>query len=511
MRRLQRSFGKLHWRLTLSYLLVTLVVALMIEVVNTVATLATETANQKSSQANYFAKSLADLLAPQLLPYLEQKPPDRQGLTAWITILMFPASHPPGKNVQADLAGCCFSSNFALVAVLDANGQVLASASASGTPNPSDLNTPQAQVVIRAALAGDQTPADQTHILPDGRTVVAVPVLTQDGQEVLGVLFTIPDGQALAYTGKQPDILATLLATLTPGAFYFMLLACIVGTLSGLWASRSITRRLIRITQAANAWSRGAFQVEVRDASPDEVGHLARDLNTMAEQLQTLLTTRQELAVLEERHRLARDLHDSVKQQMFVMTMLLGTARAQVIDHPQAGQTLLEAEHLAGKAQQELTGLIRALRPIALAGKGLSAALQELLDEWSHHTGIEVVSNLQDDLSLSLEAEQACFRIAQEALSNAARHSGATRVKLQLFKEAETMLLQIEDNGQGFDPAQSKGQGLGLNSMRERVESVGGSLLIFSTASGTRIEAHLPHILRASVSDATSSALVVSA
>ena len=512
MRRLRRPFGKLHWRLTLSYILVALVVALLIEVVNTVATIATDTSTQKLNQTNYFAKTLEDLVAPQLPPYLEQNPPDRQGLTAWITTLMYPASHPQGKNTQAELAGCCFSSKFALVAVLGADGQILASASASGTLDPGDISNPQAQMVIRAALAGDQTPADQTRTLADGRAVVAVPVLTQDGQQVLGVLFTIPNGQVLTYTSKPPDTLTTILATLKPDALYFMLLACVVGTLSGLLASRGITRRLRRITQAADAWSRGEFQVEVRDASPDEVGHLARDLNAMAEQLQTLLTTRQELAVVEERHRLARDLHDSVKQQMFVITMLLGAARAQVIGQPQVEQTLHEAERLAGKAQQELTGLIRALRPVALAGKGLGAALQELLDEWSQHTGIKVVSDLRDDLSLSLEAEQTCFRVAQEALSNVARHSGATQVGAHLFREAEMTVLQIEDNGKGFDLAQSKGQGLGLNSMRERVESVGGSLLIFSSAGGTRIEARLPHILPPSLtSDAHPSNFVVSA
>ncbi len=491
MRRLRRPFGKLYWRLALSYILVTLVVALLVEVVNTVATIAADQSTQTSNQANYFAKTLNDLVAPQLVPYLEQKPPDQQGLAAWVTTLLHPTNGPQGKNTSADYAGP-FSSQFTLVAVLDPTGQVLASASVNSAPAQGSISTPQAQAIIDSALAGDQTPADQTRTLADGRTVVAVPVVAPNGQQVLGVLFTIPVGQALTYTGKPSDALAIVLTTLKPDALYFILLACIVGTLSGLWASRGITRRLRRITQAADAWSRGEFQVEVRDASRDEVGHLARDLNTMAEQLHTLLTTRQELAVVEERHRLARDLHDSVKQQMFVITMLLGTARAQVTDHPQAGQTLLEAERLAGQAQQELTALIRALRPVALAGKGLSAALQELLDEWSEHTGIKAAANLSDDLSLSLEAEQACFRVAQEALSNVARHSGATQVTARLFREAEMTVVQIEDNGHGFDLAQSKGLGLGLNSMRERVESVGGSLLIFSAAGGTRVEGRLP-------------------
>ncbi len=115
-----------------------------------------------------------------------------------------------------------------------------------------------------------------------------------------------------------------------PSALALVILASIVGTLFGVLASRGITRRLGRITLAADAWSRGEFQATVRNTGRDELGQLATDLNVMAEQLQHLLATRQELAVVEERHRLARDLHDSVKQQMFVITMLLGAARASV-------------------------------------------------------------------------------------------------------------------------------------------------------------------------------------
>jgi len=495
MCRLRRPFGRLHWRLALSYILVTLVVALLLEAVNIVSILATASSNQPSNPAQYFARDLENLVAPQLPTYLEQNPPDRQGLAAWITTLMYPASHPQGKNPQATLAGCCFSPKFALVAVLGADGQVLASASATGTPDPGALNAPPAQMVIHAALAGNKTSTDQTRTLADGRTVVAVPVLTQDGQQVLGVLFTIPDGQALtdtSSTSKPSDTLATILATLSPGVLYFMLLACVVGTLSGLWASRGITRRLRQITQAASAWSRGEFQVAVRDTLPDEVGHLARDLNSMAEQLHTLLTTRQELAVVEERHRLARDLHDSVKQQLFVMTMLVGAVRASVLDHPQAEQTLSEVERLAGQAHQELNALIRALRPVALAGKGLSAALHELSKEWSQSTGITAATDLPEAVALPLEAEQALFRVAQEALNNVARHSGATAIKVRLVREPESVRLQIQDNGHGFDVAQHHGQGLGLFSMRERVEALGGTLLIFSTPEGTRVEACIP-------------------
>ena len=142
-----------------------------------------------------------------------------------------------------------------------------------------------------------------------------------------------------------------------------------------------LTRRLRALDEVTDEWSRGNFEVLTRDASGDELGQLARQLNHMALQLQNLLQTRQELATLEERNRLARDLHDSVKQQFFATAMQIGAAQALLPQQPATAQThLMEAERLAHQAQQELTTLIRELRPAALEGKGLAAALRDYLD-----------------------------------------------------------------------------------------------------------------------------------
>jgi two-component system, NarL family, sensor kinase len=91
-----------------------------------------------------------------------------------------------------------------------------------------------------------------------------------------------------------------------------------------------------------------------------------------------------------------------------------------------------------------------------------------------------------------LDAEQELFRVAQEALTNVARHSHATEVVIRLCVEEERALLTIHDNGQGFDQEHLLGAGLGLRSMRERMESLGGSLKIVSGEGGTRMEASLP-------------------
>jgi signal transduction histidine kinase len=211
-------------------------------------------------------------------------------------------------------------------------------------------------------------------------------------------------------------------------------------------------------------------------------------LNEMSEQLKALLQTRQELASLEERNRLARDLHDSVKQQVFATVMQVGAARELMTANPAAAEThLIEAERLARLAQQELTVLIRELRPAALEGRGLAAALRDYLANWSQQCGIAHNLRVQGERALALTAEQALYRVIQEALSNIARHSSATQVDIHLAWLDGRLRLTIEDNGSGFNPESNANHGVGLHSMSERVEGLNGTLTIESSPRGTKI------------------------
>src|SRR5258708_38457866 len=117
----------------------------------------------------------------------------------------------------------------------------------------------------------------------------------------------------------------------------------VIGIVSGVLISRDITRRLQYLAHAAEGWSQGQFHIQVRDRARDEIGHLARDLNSMAEQLQKLLLTRQGLAELEESQRLGRGLHESIKQQLFVVTMLLGAAQANNTEQNQIKNKITES------------------------------------------------------------------------------------------------------------------------------------------------------------------------
>jgi NarL family two-component system sensor histidine kinase LiaS len=302
-----------------------------------------------------------------------------------------------------------------------------------------------------------------------------------DNQQLLGAIFV----ELTSPIAEDEFIQLALQQTILPVGLGMLVVGLIAGVFFGFFIARGLTRRLRALDQAADAWSRGNFEVLAGDTSGDELGQLARQLNHMALQLQNLLQTRQELATLEERNRLARDLHDSVKQQFFATAMQIGAAQAVLPQQPAAAQThLIEAERLAHQAQQELTTLIRELRPAALEGKGLAAALRDYVADWSRQNQISAEVRVQGERPLPLVVEQTLFRVAQEALANISRHSAATTAEVHLACGTHQVNLTISDNGQGFEPATTNGKGIGLRSMRERVESLGGHLAIESAPQG---------------------------
>ena len=196
----------------------------------------------------------------------------------------------------------------------------------------------------------------------------------------------------------------------------------------------------------------------------------------------------QELAVVEERNRLARDLHDSVKQQVFAISMQLGAAKMSLSETDKAYSSVAAAERLAQEAGAELTTLIHELRPAGLARKSLIEAIKEHINEWTRQNNIEAEMNISD-VSVSLNAEQVLFRVLQEALANVARHSKAAKVRITLKPENGNVKMMIEDNGIGFDDGRIT-KGVGLDSMKERLMAVNGEFEVSRLQSqGTRVTA----------------------
>ncbi|HNT24517.1 MAG TPA: histidine kinase [Anaerolineales bacterium] len=328
--------------------------------------------------------------------------------------------------------------------------------------------------------------------MPVGDVVAEDVVVEELVAQLLGVVIV---------TVQPPPPLADLLPVLTLGAFIlavtgFMLLVAVTpfGILFGLIMSRGLTRRLGDLTRAADAWSEGDFSVQPRVKGGDEIGHLSMRMRHMAERIQNLLQSQQELAMLEERNRLARDLHDTIKQQTFAILMQLRAAQNQIETDPAAAnQTLQEAESLVKTAQQDLGRIIAELRPAALEGQGLALALRNYLDTWSQHTRIPVEFHVQGERSLALSIEQPLYRIAQEALSNVARHSSASAVTVNLAYDAKQVRLSIHDNGRGFDPAAINGQNFGLQSMQQRTDALDGQFEVSSgNEHGTTLTVVIP-------------------
>ncbi|SRR5579875_1326487 len=477
-------FATLRWRLMLSFFVSTLMALVMLEGAFVVLPGALALATPQHPEA---LLNGLDQLAPQAARYLAKTPPDHTGLAVWLRARNTPLINlASGLGIDSARSYAVIPGQNAALMVVDRSGQSLGmlAPSSSGSGDFIGAQTlPQARAVISAALTGS---VDTTRLLQttaDGR-IFAAAAITDAAQHVRGALVLGVNIGALQRTAFLSGIV-----TLAYSVIPFTLIASIVGAIFGLLTASGLTRRLSRLTLAADAWSRGEFQVEARDTTHDELGELASDLNGMANQLQRLVATRQELAIIDERQRLARDLHDSVKQQLFVLTLLVTSARDSIGADAPVASTLNEAAQIASQMSQELVGLIRALRPISLESKGLAVALRELAASWSHSTGIALTEQIPDHLPTSVAIEDTLYRVAQEALANVARHSGATAATLEVTLGAEAIRLTVTDNGHGFDLAQAAGAGVGLNSMRERLAALGGSLHTESSPNGTRIEA----------------------
>jgi signal transduction histidine kinase len=232
-----------------------------------------------------------------------------------------------------------------------------------------------------------------------------------------------------------------------------------------------------------------------------------------------LEATRGELAeserragVLAERQRLAREIHDTLAQGFASIVTLYEAARAEVASRPEVARGRLdEIGRTARASLAEARRVVTALRPEALDHASLAGALDGLARDFHAETGIAARCTSEgDSRELEAEAEATLLRVAQEALTNVRKHAHASRVALTLSYLDDGTLLDVRDDGVGFEPESAErtrngwqAGGFGLISMRERLESQGGTLTIESApGAGTAIVAALPHTAPGPASDA---------
>jgi signal transduction histidine kinase len=217
---------------------------------------------------------------------------------------------------------------------------------------------------------------------------------------------------------------------------------------------------------------------------------LLDELQQAHDQLQNYAGQAEELATAKERNRLARELHDSVAQTLYGLT-LQAEAAARKLKTGQADEVaeyLREIRDSAQQTLQETRLLIFELRPPILEQEGLASAIRTRLESVESRSGLKAQIQLQDVGQLPAQVEAGLYGVSNETLNNILKHAHATEVKVSLKKEADKIILEIQDNGVGFDITSAKSQsGMGLKGMQERAEQFGGNLQIQSGTSGTTI------------------------
>jgi signal transduction histidine kinase len=333
---------------------------------------------------------------------------------------------------------------------------------------------------------GKPTPdpfADKAALVGKGEVVGAVYVQVPAGAARPSLLGAI--GPALEAAGPALAVgLGLLLVTLP------------VGVVFGLFATRRLTRRIERLAATTARVAEGDLSQRLPVEGADEVSQLERAYNAMADRLGVGIAVERQLAGanarLAERARIARELHDAISQGLFSLGMLSGGLRRALPGGSPLGEQVGAMESTVTRMSQEMRALLLELRPVALEEAGLVPALEELCRAYRTRLGIAVEADL-DEVAMPAPAEHAVLRLVQEALANAVRHGDPTTVRVRLAADGGMVVVEVSDDGCGFDPSGGARRGMGLTSMRDRVEELGGTFeLLADPGKGTTVRALLP-------------------
>jgi len=420
-----------------------------------------------------------------------------------VELLMLPASE---GSVRAEM--------------VDATGYVVAQ------PHDGDPDAPDAHVGILGPIVARGEPGTTIHDVEDGadHVIAYYPFRSHPG----GVVIEQTEDAAFAI---PQEMQRTMLV--------FGVLALALSSVAAWLHAHTVVRPIRRLTSDAARMASGDLESPIVVARDDEIGELGRRFDEMRTKLKASLEesaswagelehrveerTREveaknrELNVLnrirrqllaktisaqeEERKRLARELHDDSAQTLTAVLMTLKTAEDALPAGPHdAREAMGRSRSQVELALSEIRKAIVDLRPSALDDLGLAAAVRSYATEHLRPHNIQVAFSSSGDEQLATgAAATAIFRIAQEAVSNVARHSGARQARITLDFGASTVITEIWDDGAGFDPEgfrqpQESGRGLGLLGMRERAELFGGDVEVESSAGkGTTVRVRIPY------------------
>ena len=409
--------------------------------------------------------------AVQIQPYFADKTPDRAGMDRWLEDEV-----RRGSLLAPDLYPVNVGKTFG--SILDEQGVVLAAhpeTALVGHPLPLSVGMSRA---LDAARSG------KARALWDGaRIVAAVPL--RRGEKIVG--FGVLRTESFSWLDVfWRSFLQMLMGTLILTGIGSLIVGSVLGAASARW----VVRRLEGVSVAASAWARGDLEATAPESPADEFGELAVRLNRTARELSRVMELRSEVAVLEERESVLRELHDTVKQQAFAASLVVGSARACAGAGDSAGveRSLVEAELLTRQIQTELAGILAGGRTPPQGGT-LAERLARVASDWNRRSGISVEAALPVSApTLSDFQSEQLVRIADEAVANAVKHARCQKIVVALVGEPHGWRLSVTDDGVGFDPNETTA-GRGLRSMRSRAETLpAGTYSVESGSNGTQVD-----------------------
>ncbi|MBU1107789.1 MAG: sensor histidine kinase [Candidatus Riflebacteria bacterium] len=463
----------MHWKLVVSYFLVT-AISVMSLFYLFLLPIAAKLSKDFSSPEKI--RSLALGYLPQFIPLLASSTLDPRMVQAKLEQIM--DSSP--ENPEEPLTGWRLSVEITpglSVAITNASGTVLA-----GFPSRHwSLDFP-----IWDRLTKDEKPlfdlVQQGCLLPGKlqiqdkqKTAFFIPVEDKNGK-LIGTAFLrfyLPRS-GLDFIRQSLDLVFPLSLFIAFGSGF-------VGIGAGFFFTRGLMKRFDHIIEVTQTWSKGDFTKRISDLKRDELGDLSDQLNILAGDLDRLFSLKQRLISASERNRIARDLHDTVKQHIFALSMQIKAVQVLEKDAPELIQRRFKAiDDLIQQIQRDLRGIIQDLSISENIGKTGLDLFTSFIRDWEKTTGIKAALTVDLDLTLPSSIDHILYPILQEAFSNILQHSHATLVSIRLEKNETGFSLEICDNGQGFDTAAAV-TGMGLKNLLERGCLLpGGAMAILS-------------------------------
>jgi len=297
---------------------------------------------------------------------------------------------------------------------------------------------------------------------------------------------------------------------LIPVIVFILITSLIVGGIFGLVIGYFVKKKIEEVDSYLVELEKGDFHASAFPKEKlKEISYLYERLSAIQKRFEDQVKASQKLAsekadwsekmkqevLSQERNRLARELHDSVSQQLFAANMLLSAINQNPNpDSLTARKQMNLVEEIINESQSEMRALLLHLRPIQLEGKALKVGIEELLRELTAKLPMKVTYNI-DDVHLDKGVEDHLFRIVQESISNTLRHAKAKLLELHLINRHQIVLLKIIDNGIGFEMGKEKAGSYGLQNIRERAAEIGGTVKMISfPQKGTSVEVKVPII-----------------